>query len=172
MTRLHIILFPFVMLGCANQPTQITKLHYGEAFELSVPSKYVSNATIFSFGELSLKTKAGHLLSGLMISNELESFPDDFSIHHYPEYLLGIRKTSSLNTPLARLFENSSKEIDDKYGVNGTELIETPKSKIYLLCKLESCLSYIVKEEIDAHILTLHGEGFKKSEFVALIKGI
>ena len=160
----------YLLIGCSNQ--SFTVISYSGEFELKLPTNIFNGATVFSTDELSLKTSSGKLISGLVITGELESLPEDFNMHDYPEYIFNRKPTYSLSTEIAQKFLASTDEIKYSYGLDNLEMQSNNELKIYKLCKKDRCLAYIVKTHVKDHILSLHAEGMKNDEFNKLIEGI
>ena len=136
-----------------------------------MPVTRISGATVFSVDGPALKTADGQLLSGRVISNASEGLPDDFTIRDYPKLILGLDSPLALGEETARLFKNSSNEIQHTYGDGGVFQESVGAFTIYGVCGDVGCLSFVTKADFEDHILTVHGTGISKEEFTSLIKG-
>ncbi|WP_189576835.1 hypothetical protein [Marinobacter zhanjiangensis] len=159
----------FLIQGCAS--SDHLKLSYSSEFSLAVPLSALSDATIFSTEELSLKTGDGYLVSGRVISNASEGLSDNVSMTDYPAFLFGLRPLESLEPEDARLFENSASEIRHTYGDRKPNQETTGEFTAYTICGNGACLGYVVKTDFDDHILMVHALGATREEFTSLING-
>ncbi|HBN90438.1 hypothetical protein [Rheinheimera aquimaris] len=148
-----------------------TTLSFGADFKLTVRQSLMDGATVFSSDELSLKTANNHLISGKLLSVDSEKLPQSFNIQQYPDYLLKRTPLTSLPPETAKLFENSSEEVNYSYDLSALEIHDINSGKLYSLCKETSCLAFVVKPENTDFILTIHTSGMSKTEFTDLIKG-
>lgn len=163
---LIILIIPFI-ISCAVNTT--TTLSYSGIFKLSLPIDQLAGGTVFYSDELSVKSGGGELVSGKIISVDSEGLPEDFDIRQYPEYLLGIDKVE--NTAIDKLFRDSRKEIDLVYSLASLRVNRESGHTTFSLCKADVCLAFIVKNDFDGHILTLHAKGLDQSEFIELLEG-
>ncbi|MFL1403857.1 hypothetical protein ACJO2E_00705 [Marinobacter sp. M1N3S26] len=163
------IALAFALQGCAS--TEPVKFSYSSEFALTVPVSQISGATVFSADGPALKTAEGQLLSGRVISNASEGLPDDFTIRDYPKLILGLDSPQAFDEEIARLFENSTKEIQHTYGDGGVFQETVGAFTIYGVCGDVGCLSFVTKADFEDHVLTVHGTGISKEEFTSLIKG-
>lgn len=155
--------------GCAS--SDHLSLSYSSEFSLALPLSELSDATIFSTEELSLKTRDGHVVSGQVISNASEGLSDNVSITDYPEFLFGLKSLAELEPEEARLFENSASEIRHTYGESKLDQETTEEFTAYTICGNDACLAYVVKAGFDDHILMVHALGINKEDFKSLING-
>ena len=163
---LTILIIPFI-ISCAANTT--TTLSFSGIFKISLPLDQLEGGTIFYSDELSVKSADGKLISGKVISIESEGLPKDFDIRQYPEYLLGIDKVE--NTAIDKLFRDSRKEIDFVYSLASLRVNRESEHTMFSVCKADACLAFIVKNDFDGHILTLHAKGLDQSEFIELLEG-
>lgn len=148
-----------------------TTLSFGADFKLTLRQSLMTGATVFSSDELSVKTANNQLLSGKLLSVDSEKLPQSFNIQQYPDYLLKRTPLTNLPPETAKLFENSSEEVNYRYDLSALEIQDIQSGKLYSLCKETSCLAFVVKTANTDFILTVHSMGMSKTEFTDLIKG-
>ncbi|MBC6907082.1 hypothetical protein DWB84_16685 [Saccharophagus sp. K07] len=166
---LTILIFPFIV-SCAGN-TAVT-LSYSSIFKISLPSDQLAGGTIFYSDELSVKSGGGKLVSGKVISVESEGLPEDFDIRQYPEYLLGIKKVEGEGAEIEELFRDSREEINTVYKMNSLIVDRQTAHTTFNVCKADACLAFIVKNDFQGHIFTVHSNGYDQSEFIELLKGV
>lgn len=160
------LIVPFI-ISCATN-TAVT-LSYSGIFKVSLPPDQLAGGTIFYSEELSVKSAKGKLISGRVISVDSEGLPEGFDIRQYPEYLLSINEAESVE--IDKLFRNSREEINFSYDLASLMVSQEASYTAYSVCKADACLAFIVKNDFDDHILTLHASGYDRLEFIDLLKG-
>jgi hypothetical protein len=170
-TLLLIVAFT-LLVGCAPQAHSPTVLVYSHEFQIPLSHHLVSGAKVFNWDELGVKTAAGKVFAGQIVSNEKEKLPEGFDIRQYPEYLLKIKPTTNLDDATAKLFDNSASELDYSYGLKSLETKQIEDRTIYSLCKKDDCLAMMVKASVTEHILYVHTEGIGRTEFVEILSGV
>lgn len=159
-----------LLAGCSAKPYTI--ISYSGAFNLRVPTNTLSEATFFSADELSLGWSDGKLISGLVVTRELESLPSDFNLEDYPRYILDIKDASSLNAEVAGKFNGSAREIDYSFGLENVIERSTDSSKIYSACRDDKCMAFVLKEGVDDHLLSMYTQKISEQEFNNLLEGL
>ncbi len=163
------LFLPFFVSCTAND---VVIMSYSSVFKLSIPVSQLTGGTIFYSDELSVKSNSGQLVSAKIISHESEGFSPNFYLRHYPKYLLGVKKTGSLNSEIDKKFLNSRNEIDHIYGLKNLKIDRDAKTTVFSLCKMDSYLAFFVKNDFDEHILTVHANGYSESNFSKYLKGL
>lgn len=167
-----VVLFIVLVLiqGCSINKS--TKIYYSGYFNLDLETDSLVGARIFYSDGLSIKYSDKRLLTGVIITKQLESLPEDFQISNYPEYALGLKKPEGLPEKLSDKFINSYNEF--KYSFENPD-IETNKSENgvhYTACSTNNCIAYIVFDHVKDQILMLNSIGFSDGEFKRLLKEI
>lgn len=166
------LLFPLLLLlaGCSEESQ--TTLSYSGVFELKLNTEVLSDAVVFASDELSVHTSDGKLISGMVITRERESLPEDFKLSDYPEYMLNLKDTQDLGGNLAEVFEASRSEIEHAYGLDNVRTKSTDGMTAYITCNDNQCLSFIISDAARDHLLSFHAKDVTESEFDQLVKGI
>lgn len=165
-----IALFLPFFVSCATN--DVVTMSYSSVFKLSMPVSQLAGGTIFYSDELSVKSNNGQLVSAKIISRESEGLSPGFDLRLYPEYLLGVKKTDSLNSEVGKKFLNSRNEIDHMYGLKNLKIDRGSETAVYNLCRVDSCLAFLVKNNFDEHIFTVHSIGYSQSNFTKYLKGV
>jgi hypothetical protein len=155
--------------SCTSQ--SVTNLSYSSEFTIALPSQYVEGSSIFYADELGVKTSAGKVIAGQIITNEKDSLPDNFDIRLYPEYLLKIRSVTDLSADVAKKFENTANEIEYSYGLSSLEVKQEENRIIYSVCKKDTCLAFVVKPNVKDQIFYAHTQKIEREEFIHLLTG-
>lgn len=163
------MMFALLLASCGSQ--HVTNLKYGSEFSIALPSQYVEGATVFYGDELGVKTSAGKVIAGQVVTNEKDNLPDDFDIRLYPEYLLKLRPATELSEEVAKKFKRTTSEIDDSYGLGSLEVKKEAQVTIYSVCKNEACLAFVVKPSFRDHIFYAHSQKIARAEFIDLLTG-
>jgi|SRR5690554_288342 len=158
-----------LLTGCATSQTTIS---YSGEFNLQVPTKLLSGSTVFTADGLSVGWPEGNLISGIVITKELESLPSNFDLKDYPKYLFNIKNTDNLDIKTANVFKNSTIEIDHSFGVENLTIRSKFGTEIYSACKDEKCVAFIIKSNVTDHLLSLYSQGITEKEFISLAEGV
>lgn len=159
-----------LLAGCAGK-SQST-ISYSGAFSLKVPTHTLSDATVFSVDGLSVAWPGSRLISGLVITRDLEALPPDFDLRDYPRYALGMKSVESLEEDIATVFDNSAKEFDYSFGLESVVERSIRDLKIYSACKKSKCMAFVIRDGVDDHILSIYTQKISEKEFTNLINGL
>jgi hypothetical protein len=158
-----------ILAGCSAKPS--TVISYSDAFNLSLPTSTLSEATFFSADGLSVGWSDQKLISGLIVTRELESLPSNFDLKDYPRYLLKLKDTSGLSPEVAEIFNNSANEFDYSFGLENVTERTTDSLKIYSACREDRCTAFVLKEGVNDHILSMYTQKISEQEFNDLLEG-
>lgn len=162
------LILPFIV-SCTS--TDDVTLSYSAIFKISLAAEQLSGGTIFYSDELSIKSNRGTLVSGKIISTASEGLPETLDIRQYPEYILGLKEMEGESTDVGELFRSSSREIKSSYDFDTLNIAREAEHTTYSLCKSESCLAFMVKNNFEDHIFTIHASGYAQKDFIELLKG-
>ena len=169
MRKLSALMLISTLAACAAHAT--TTLSFSADFKIALPPSVFAGATVFAADELSVKTAAGQLFSGKVLSAASEQLPADFDMQLYPEYVLKIKAVSGLSAQNTQLFSNTAEEINYSFDLSDVSTEQLQGWTLYSLCKAQRCLAYVVKHKASEYILTVHANGMSKTEFTDLVKG-
>ncbi|KPQ30625.1 MAG: hypothetical protein HLUCCX14_00725 [Marinobacter excellens HL-55] len=158
-----------LLTGCATSQTTIS---YSGDFNLQVPTKLLSGSTVFTADGLSVGWPEGNLISGIVITKELESLPSDFDLKDYPKYLFNIKNKNDLDKKTANVLKSSTIEIDHSFGIDNLTIKSKFDTDIYSACKDEKCIAFIIKNNVTDHLLSLYSQGITEEELISLAEGI
>tara|TARA_R100000388_G_C7152276_1_gene115109 strand:+ start:40 stop:549 length:510 start_codon:yes stop_codon:yes gene_type:complete len=164
-----ILSLTILLTGCATSQTTIS---YSGEFNLQVPTKLLSGSTVFTADGLSVGWPEGNLISGIVITKELESLPSDFDLKDYPKYLFNIKNKKDLDKKTANVIKNSANEIDHSFGIENLTIKSKFDTKVYSACKGRKCIAFIIKDNVTDHILSLYSQGITEKELNSLAEGI
>lgn len=163
MKKTSLLLSLLILAGCAAQP--LTTFSYSGDFRLDLPARLLAGATLFSTTELSARTEDGKLISGMVLTPDMDQLPPDFDMQEYPGHIFNPESRLSLSAAEADLFEATAEEIDQSYGLDNVQVIPAGDFTIYLTCKAERCLALVAKTALTSQILSIHANGFSREEF-------
>ncbi|HWV14482.1 MAG TPA: hypothetical protein VN030_03540 [Cellvibrio sp.] len=169
MKYLLIVLLMALLPSCSMDKN--TSFSYSGIFKISYPQSLLSGSTVFSADGLTLKTREGKSVSGLIISSQSDNLPTDFDMRSYPEIILGMKEYLGSDTAIREKFANSKRVFNETYDLSDLAVQNREGVTRYGACKENSCLGFVVKNSFSEHVLIIYSEGFDKVTFLKMLNG-
>lgn len=159
-----------ISTGCSTQYT--TNISYSSNFNLEVGPELLSDSIVFMSDNIAIKTSRGQVIAPLVITSELEGLPDNFNLHMYPKFILGLVPIADLPDLEMDKFKNSKLALSKSYNTDNVHIRSSGVFEIYTACKELDCYSLATKLNVKNQILALYSKGFTPTELAVILKGL
>lgn len=172
--KITITLLVLIMLvGCAEvtdkQEQNPLTIHYSGTFKLKLPASALTGASILYADGPSVMLQGGEVISGVIVTRELEELPEHFDLALYPRYLLGLDAPPLLSPKLQESFTRSLPAL----GLGAKPAITEAQHDgrhFYSACgDSQRCVMFMVSSDQKQHLLMLDTEALNPAELMEMI---
>lgn len=164
-----ILLFTACSSAVDKQALDPLTIRYSGTFKLELPASEAAGANVLYADGPLVRLRGGEVISGVLVTRELEALPADFDLASYPRYLLGLDVDRTLTPDLQTSFDQSLPAL----GLGEQPVITTSRHSdvhFYSVCgDHQRCVLFVVSPDQKHHILMLSTEAMSAAKVIKMI---